>query len=583
MLIVFALSAGTALADEQRPVVLELKPGKPSAAPMISVSDLAFQFAERSRELHQFRIDLPKHPRVSRSHRPLRQVSLIGGDRLIGECLDWGTQAVTIRLQDDQVVNVPVAAIARMANSPGEWDLLVESFEIGLSATVDSDLGRMLDETRSAWGRSSLRVDSSTLGFRKVIDPPLESARIEFSFQTATHDDSTACGEWKMEWDHPDQENNSLVIRVNSDRTIAVTESLKDSDSTLQTWKLAEGWHTFIALITPDRVRLIVDEAILASCSAPKAAFKAIHFRPVNNTSANLLWVDELQIRKMGNPVNNGVALNEEIARDRVTTESGDELFGRIIGVTENAATLECLGKARSIPLSRMTSLDWSQPSSVIRQTATSGIGVVARITLQSFVDRPACEAEELTGTISAIDAKHLFLRHALMGEIKLRWSDVLRVDPLFFGQSFLIDARRFHLGNSIRTDFHRPLPDGTQFRGEFVLIEIPAGDPSFSLDVAELEAAGPAAPRASPFLAELRAGQLVTEVFINDQSLGNLNQQLRFKPTVQHPERIRLKIPRALLKRGQNLFQLRQQPLKRGGREFDDGEVGNLRIDFEQ
>ena len=169
------------------------------------------------------------------------------------------------------------------------------------------------------------------------------------------------------------------------------------------------------------------------------------------------------------------------------------------------------------------------------------------------------------------------------MGEIKLRWSDVLRVDPLFFGQSFLIDARRFHLGNSIRTDFHRPLPDGTQFRGEFVLIEIPAGDPSFSLDVAELEAAGPAAPRASPFLAELRAGQLVTEVFINDQSLGNLNQQLRFKPTVQHPERIRLKIPRALLKRGQNLFQLRQQPLKRGGREFDDGEVGNLRIDFEQ
>ena len=268
--------------------------------------------------------------------------------------------------------------------------------------------------------------------------------------------------------------------------------------------------------------------------------------------------------------------------RDMLVTESGDELFGRIIGVTENGATLETLGRIRSIPFRGVTALNWQQPSMAVRQLPAIKAGVIARITMQPFVDRPACEPEQFTVTITRSDSMYLVVQHELIGEMKLRWSDISRVDPLFFGQSVLIDARRFHLGNSIRSDFHRHLPDGMRLHGEFSLPTIPPGRPSLSLDVAELEAAGPGTPPASPFLASLRAGNLVTEVIVNDRLLGNLNEQIRFKPPIKTPERIRIAVPREFLKQGQNSFELLQKPLTKGGQEFDDSEIGNIRLDFE-
>ena len=166
---------------------------------------------------------------------------------------------------------------------------------------------------------------------------------------------------------------------------------------------------------------------------------------------------------------------------------------------------------------------------------------------------------------------------------MKFPWSEVSRIDPLFFGQTVVADARRFHLGDSIRADFHQQLPNGTTLAGTCDLVTIPTGQPWFSLDVAEIEAAGPDAPPGSPFLAELRAGNLLTEVFVNEQRIGNLNEQLRFKPSLQNPDRIRLAIPRTLLRQGKNTFELRQLPLNKEGREFDEGEIGNIRFDFEQ
>ena len=67
----------------------------------------------------------------------------------------------------------------------------------------------------------------------------------------------------------------------------------------------------------------------------------------------------------------------------------------------------------------------------------------------------------------------------------------------------------------------------------------------------------------------------------MNDQNIGHLNQQIRFKARAEAPDRIRLKVPRELLKPGQNSFRLRQQPLEHNGHEFDDGEVGNIRFEF--
>jgi hypothetical protein len=505
----------------------------------------------------------------------------LNGDRFVAECLDWGSQIAAFRLLSGQTISVPVSAISQLASLPGEVDVHVDSFEAGPTDQSEPEQGRTLDDTHAASGRSSLRIDSTSSGYRYNLHQPLPFTRIEFSFQTAINDPASACGEWEIEWDDKVDNRKPLTVRVGPGQSISVSGMSRGTESVSQNLKLSDGWHSFIALIEPERMRLTVDDALVASSETPAVSIKSIRFRPVDPRSTNGLWIDDLQILKLRPTDNQERSFIPPVGRDTLTTEMGDELFGRIIGLTGSSVTLETIGQLRSIPLNRVTSLDWNQSATEIKQAFATNSGVVATVEMQPFVDRPECQPEKWTVTITRIDARYLIVQHSLAGELKLKWSDVRRVEPQFVGQTLLVDARRFHLGNSIRTDFHRHLPDGTEIRGDFDLLTIPSGEPYFSLDVAELEAASPEAPPASPFLAKLRAGNLVTEVFVNDQRIGQLNQLIRFKAPASTPERIRLGFPRELLKRGQNSFRLRQQPLEPNGHEFDDGEIGNIRFEF--
>ncbi len=580
ILIVSAIYQGLG-AEERKSVVPAAGTETTSSSKIPLVRDPSFQLDVMLQRLRRSRIDLPNRPRVTHSYRPLRQISLLNGDRFVAERLDWGSQTAAFRLLSGQTISVPVSAISQLASLPGEVDVHVDSFETGPSDQLEPEHGRSLDDTHAASGHSSLRINSTSSGYRYNLHQPLAFARIEFSFQTAINDPASACGEWEIEWDDKVDHRKPLTVRVGPGQSISVSGMSRGAESATQNLKLSDGWHSFIALIEPERMRLTVDEALVASSETPAVSIKSIRFGPVDPSSTNVLWIDELQVLKLRPTENQERTFSPRVGRDTLTTEMGDELFGRIIGLTGSSVTLETIGQLRSIPLNRVTSLDWEQSSAAIKQALSMNEGIVATVEMQPFVDRPECQPEKWTVTITRIDAKYLMVQHSLAGELKLKWSDVRRVEPRFVGQTLLVDARRFHLGNSIRTDFHRHLPDGTEIRGDFDLPTIPSGECYFSLDVAELEAASAEAPPASPFLAKLRAGNLVTEVFVNDQRIGNLNQMIRFKAPANTPERIRLGFPRELLKRGQNSFRLRQQPLEPNGHEFDDGEIGNIRIEF--
>ncbi|MBC8114774.1 MAG: hypothetical protein H7062_10380, partial [Candidatus Saccharimonas sp.] len=135
--------------------------------------------------------------------------------------------------------------------------------------------------------------------------------------------------------------------------------------------------------------------------------------------------------------------------------------------------------------------------------------------------------------------------------------------------------------GDSIRADFRRPLPDGTEWRSEFVLAAKPYGDVWFSLNVADLEPSGLETPPGSPYLQELRAGRLLTEVIVNDQPAGDLNRRLRFRASSDQPERLRVPLPPDSLRAGANSVRLRQRPLTENGSDYDDCELSNLRLEL--
>jgi len=574
------LIVDSVIADEHRATVSDHAIVTPSKSSTLR-NGFRFDWKSDSKIFSSSPVELPRRSRVTRSHLPLRQITLVGGDRFVGEFLEWEPDFASFRLLGGQLIRVPRSALAVLANPPGEVDLLVESIESDSLDQSKSHLEKIAGQTQPTGGRRSPIVNSSS-GYRREFAPPLTAARIEFSFQTFVSELSTSRGEWQLEILDNAGRRSNVIIRADADRTISVIGVPSGTDATTQTFKLLHGEHSFISLIESERIRLIVDESILASFTLSKSSLHAIQFRASDRAASKGLRVSELHVRSLVPVEPDERVIDSPADNDLIRLASGDELFGRLTELTRSSVEIEAFDKKQRFPWTALTAVVWKQPMMQLQQVSRPTKGIVSTIDMQPFVDRPDCEPEHWTATINRIDAEHLFVSHPVVGELIIPWSEVRRIVPQFFGQTLLIDGRQFHLGNSIRSDFHRQLPDGTENHAGFRLYEVPRAPVFVSLEIAELEAAGPTAPPASPFLTELRAGRLVTEVFVNDQRIGNLNSLIRFKVLHENPERVRLAVPGGILKTGENSIRLRQKPLNDSGREFDDCEVGNIRLEFD-
>ncbi len=500
-------------------------------------------------------------------------------DGFLGELLEWGRDHCSFRLLTGRTIQVPTGAIAVISNPPGEVDLIDQSFDENSMRRDDEAKGDRYD-IQSKDGRSILQL-SGDARFEEAFPLALTSARIEVSFQVIALDQSARSGEWTLAWASGAQSDPSVTIRVGPHRLIQVTQLVPSRPASVQSFTLAEGWHSFIAIVTPERTRLIVDDANLAVFAIPDHALKSIHFRAAGNASKNRLQLDSLRVRRLDPPDDQMFARDESLTLDMIAFSTGDQLLGRVSNLDRHRVRVDAFDEPQSIRWTRIAGVCFAQSSSPVQQSGRVPTGIVAEVEMQPLTDRPDCPPERWTGTIIQVDENEIVLHHPLIGPIPLSWNEIRRIDPQFVGRSLLVDGRRFHLGNAIRSDFHRQQPDGTDCLLEIALDEIPTGKCDLTVDVAELEAAGPDAPPASPFLADLRAGDLTTEIFVNDQSVGNLNSRIRFKATAQNPDRIQLAIPPSLLKIGRNSIRLKQHSKKDAPREFDDCEIGNVRLEF--
>ena len=568
------------VAEEQSPIAPIERRARHSVQSSVLDSGLHFRWTEFIHFRQRPRIEMPRRSRVSHSLQPLRRVTLLGGDRFLGELLKWDRDRCSFRLLTGQTIHLPKAAIALLGNPPGEVDLIDQSFEGGATKQPASTIALRRDDAHAPDGASVL-VLSGTTEFQQPFPSSPNAARIEFSFEAIDPDPTTHSGEWTLSWASAHPPNPCVVVRVGPHRQIHVSQLSPPVPASVQTVTLSEGWHSFIALVTPDRTRLIVDEAILATFATPDGALNGIRFEAAGNNSKNSLQLDAFQVRRLGPTEADTFDRDDSVVQDVVTRSSDDQLFGRVLAVNRDMVRMDAFGEPRSLPWTQVEELSFAQSLKPVRQTNGLKTGVVATVQLQPFADRPECEAERWNGTIFGWDVNRLVLHHSLAGTVVLNWNEIRRIDSQCFGNSLLIDARRFHLGNSIRSDFHRHRPDGTECQFEALLTEIPGGPCHLVLDVAELEAAGPDAPPASPFLAELREGHLTTELLINNQSVGDLNSRIRFRAPAKNPDRVRLAIPRNLLKIGSNSIRLKQRSRKESPREFDDCEIGNVRLEF--
>ncbi len=271
---------------------------------------------------------------------------------------------------------------------------------------------------------------------------------------------------------------------------------------------------------------------------------------------------------------------------DRVVLNSGNEIFG-VIDEADSAVGIRSAGNSDHrllVERKDVSAIGFGRPESSVGQPVT---GEFVQIDLVPDASCSMREPEEpfwLRSAIKYATDDGLLTQHPLLGEVTVRWKMIRRIRPLFAGSYSLLDAGPRHLGNGYRESFSRIEPDGTELSFSFKITTEQLAQPTFlSADIAELIPSGPGTLKATPFLDEVRAGFLATQVFVNGERAGSLNELITLRAPATCPERARMLLPKRLLKAGQNTIEIRQTSAKDDATSFDDCELRAIAIEVEQ
>lgn len=535
-------------------------------------------------------VQFTRRPRLTRSYAPVRQIVFLGGDRITAEIVRWDGDQVSLRTRRGQVVVVPRTAITAISVHPGDSDVVYESFEEILPADVKTTNVAVkpqidpvhIENTQAASGHRSLRCSAQMPPLTYQFPQGLTTSRVQFWFRIDEPATDVARGESTPPSEAAQLQVDFDFLKGNSNPKWAFYAShdrarVSGAEAGIvneQSVRLSPGWHCLSAILQQDRTLFAVDESLLLStASAPGS----LHELTASSTTP--AWIDDLLVSQTNA---SGVVreIRPSTQDDCVALRNGEDWFGRVKQVTATDVLLSTAAGDRTVEWSDVERLVLCQSDQPV-SAPLGPRGLCSQIHFQSTVDRPGMQADQLRGTITAADRDLLVIVHPWLGEIAADWTDLAKVEPAFHGQTIIADARHRHLGESIRLDLQRPVPDGTDWTVEFALPDPVPERAEFwlSLDVVELEPSGPGTPLASPYLKELRAGKLITKVDLNNQPAGDLNRWINDRAPVTRPATIRFQLPAHAVKSGSNSLVISQILLKELGT-TDSCELSNLRID---
>ena len=294
---------------------------------------------------------------------------------------------------------------------------------------------------------------------------------------------------------------------------------------------------------------------------------------------------DFLMLMPQSSPLDVALPRNTQ-RRDLVWMNNGDEFFGNATDLSETGFRFKSGTRSKDIPWTSAAALVMPHPS------RTSEIAVSQSPSIrgwQSWVElsdgqwshtrRP----DRLWLALQEVNGQELVAQHPLLGRLHLPLNEIVQIEPQYFGERRLIDPVPWHLGDETRDDFSVPVPVGSKLERVVTFDQLPAGRTFCSFQVEDLEPSGPRTPEASPFLATVRAGHLQTVLFINDRRIGDLNSHISERARPGQSLRVRVPIPEAVLRDGRNTFLLKQSPADDDSANFDDCQVSQWAIEWDQ
>lgn len=558
-------------------------------------------------------LNLPRRSQMFRSFSPLRQVNLLGGDRVTAEVLCNDGEHIELRLRSGQRTIIRRDTIASISVPAGEQELLYEAFEQSPTPLADDDsaLDRpviertSIDPQHAASGRSSLKLTANARPLRYALREAKDVSTVQFWFRVDARplplversngvEVDSQPSALRVDLDFGTGEGTAhWGLRTAGNRLEVVTGHLGES-SVGQSVLLDQGWHCLTALFRPDHATISVGDSLLVSTAHSLRSLQSIQF-----ASDLVAWIDDLQIRRQTLAADGPARVSTD--DDCVTLHNSDQFYGHLKKVDSESVMLSRAGGDLVIPWSRVMTI-WLRQSDravagagpaalpihndnqpVSPTTLSAQAGQWGTVEFQSSFNFPHQKPDHLQVSLLRAERTFLIAWHPFLGEIAIGWNQVARIKSHFYGRCLMLDARILHFGDSIREDFRRPIPDGTHWSREF---DLPSPLPSdmdvwLAIDVVDLEPSGPGTPPASPFLKELRSGRLLTQIKVNQESAGDLNRWIHFRSSPQYPERLRCRLPTGALSVGCNKISLIQLPRNDSRTGFDNCELSNIRLEI--
>jgi hypothetical protein len=508
---------------------------------------------------------------------PPVQVTLGWNQRVSGQLMS--VDARTIRLADGpggRPVTIERAGALGLRQRPGEALVLIDGFE-----TIDparwSHVGApKLDEEIKLAGEHSLRLEADGSAVTARLAEPVAQGRLELAYQ-----DTAAVvpgAQWFVDLLFRGETGPETIRAVLgwAEDSLGVSST---GGPVLAVQRLARkpGWHRLEVRFGPDGAAVAVDGNALAHGKGPTGSLVEVRLatslagdRPPAPVAAH---VDEFRLARVASVTSSSEA---DPAQDEARLIEGDQIFGSIPRADAQGVTLDVLGKSLTLPWSRVASLDFRRVPRPSREVN----GLLCRLEWRSAPGDDPRDLDQAEGALVRADADAFTLETPYAGTLVIPRDRLRKITIQGRGRQLVIDPTSHHLGDEVSKApemLDPPQPEGSQLERTFTLQEAPKEGYSASLVMDVLQVVGEA--QGLQFSNLIRAGELRTKVYLNGKEFDYLNRHISTRN--ETPERIRLPIPRALLKAGENRVKIVQTGTSNDPNYFDDLGVLGIALDI--
>ena len=510
---------------------------------------------------------------------PPFRVGLGLGQRLCGRLIALSERELRI----GEVAGNASEVIARggfqsLTQRPGESLVFQDGFEkIDTGRWSIMGDGELVAEPRLS-GERSLRLPASGATLTHSLPEPVRAGRLELAFYDTA---KVAGGSWSVElmFRGPSGPEPVRVDLGWSEESLAV-ESPNGPALAVQRLARKPGWHRLIVRFARDECEISVDENELAhgkGLDGPLVKITLASTRPAKEKGeggAEPLagHVDDFRLIQFTRSRSD---VEEDVTQDEVRLNGGDQVFGKIRSADADRVWLVVDGGA--VPFS------WGDLSGLhFKRVGVPGAMVEGLLVRASWLSAAGGQPDDLNvleGALLKVSAGSITLATPYAGAIVIPRARLTSLAVLGRGRRMVIDPLAHHLGDEFSSTpplLDPPQPEGGVLERAFELRDVP-DEPAFLVfDVVQVVGENADVPTFSDMV---KRGELRTTVKINGEPFDYLNRHVKTRN--ETPERLRIPIPRGLLKQGKNVIRLEQVGTANDPNYLDDLGILAIALEF--